>query len=640
MKKILITTAILALIGLTIAPAALAQTISYVGYNVAPTWNNRQTTFSVVQGQTLSVTVDATDNNNEALTYASVRLPSNASFDVNNHVLNFTPDYTQLGSFSVVLSVTDSHSTPVNKTFYVNVMSAGNSYVYRDAFGDSFDNAAPYFISTQSYYTINSGSSLTFTVRAADPDDNAVRFTASNLPSGASFNGSNGQFSWTPASGSRGVYGIQFYATDGRATSEPLAVTIVVDGGSSTRVVLDASGATLASYTAGIYSVYGTQSNSTRAPYFTTTPVTTVYPGQTYIYDANAVSPSGAQISYSLTAAPSGSYVNNQSGRVSWVVPTNVYNGQQFSFILVASNGSTSATQGFTLTVSGARTASSNIQYVYTQPKTTYVAAPVQQVATTPSFVETSAGKQNIQPIYSGNYAVYYPGETVVINTGRTIPTLPVISASYGTSYAANVYDTMGVNALHAFNLAVRAGEKGDMIIRWDTNRASKAEVVYGYVSHARTDAWNMILNYDFTTGEMETVSTKHEVSLGKLQIGRTYYLRIISRDNAQTDISREITFIPMATDQGPAVVQGEGAASAASTVGGFFTSNGFLGFVGLAVLALLGYVIYLGFAGGKTAGDSLVMPELQLYDTHDTNGHAPVSGNGHLANGHDTTHH
>ncbi len=641
MKKIFIAISTLVLATLTLAPVS-AQQIQYIGYNVSPVWdtaNNTTNNFSVVQGQTLNVIVGATDNNGDVLTYAAVRLPDNASFNGSTRVLTFSPSFNQLGSFPVLLSVTDNKSQPVTKTFYVNVMSGSTYYrpssLYPD---DYYVNDAPYFTATQSYYTVNSHEVLTFQVRATDPDSDPVRYAATGLPSGAVFNSVTGQFSWTPATGQRGVYSVVFSANDGRATSSPFTVTIVVDGGIIRSVINDVNGVNIATYTAGAYNVYGNSpSTSSIQPYFTTTPTTSVYPGQTFLYDARAVAANGGAVVYTSSLGQSGSFINASTGRVSWVVPSTARSGQQYQFILVATDASgRSATQGFTLTVAGFTTAAP-ATYTYAQPaqKSTIAAAPTFTAAVPVTYAAAV-------PTYSGNYAMYYPGETVLINTGRTIPTLPITAAAYGTNYAANIYDTMGQNALHAFNVAVRTSDKGDMIVSWDTNRQTKAEVVYGYTSHARSDAWNMILNYDFTTGEMNTISTKHEISLGKLQIGRTYYMRAISRDSSQTDISREIVFIPM--DAGQPVPQYEGAASALSTTGNFLTSGIFLGLLGLIVLALIVYVSYLSMLASRRNYELAAVPELHIDDHAADAAHGHVHdaahGNGGATNGNGVAHH
>lgn len=586
----------------------LAQSITYIGYNVAPLWDDIPAS-TVVQGNTLSLFVRAEDNNGDQLTYAAIRLPDNASFNPVTRVFSFTPKYDQVGTFPVVLSVTDGRSVPVSKTFYVTAITNVNRMVQTSYDPDNAINDEPYFSSTRSYYSVNSGQRLDFNVRAIDPEGSSVFYTANNLPTNASFDQERGLFVWTPTTAQRGVYTLQFYATDGFLTSAPLMVTIVVDGGQARRVVTDTrsyvtSGSNV--YSAGVYNIYGYNATTGIAgqPYFTTTAPTTVRAGASYIYDAMAFDPNNDQVRYQLVSSPSGAYINQNSGRISWVAPANSYNGQTYQFVVLADDGrSEPARQQFTVTVTGGTSSATSVYYPSATPAVKYVYrdVPTTQTVVAPAVTPTTLA-------YNTNY---YPTNTVVINAGRTVGTY-AMTASYG----ADVYGAMATNGLRSFNVAVRVAGNGEMIVSWDTNMAAKPEVVYGYASHPRSDAWNTILNYDFTTGQLDTASTKHEVSLGKLQIGRTYYLRAISRDGQQTDISREIVFIPMADAQsGISVKQYDGAASASATAGSLFGGMTMIVILALIAGALLLYGLYLMFLGNRKEA---TIPELHLHSDHD----------------------
>jgi hypothetical protein len=77
--------------------------------------------------------------------------------------------------------------------------------------------------------TIDETISYTFTVNAFDPDNPMdLVFSASNLPSGASFDPGTRTFTWTPARGQSGVYsGINFKVSDGTYTdSEDITITV------------------------------------------------------------------------------------------------------------------------------------------------------------------------------------------------------------------------------------------------------------------------------------------------------------------------------------------------------------------------------------------------------------------------------
>jgi hypothetical protein len=68
--------------------------------------------------------------------------------------------------------------------------------------------------------SVDEGTLLTFTVTATDPDGDSLTFSASNVPTGASFNPSSRVFSWTPAFGAAGDYNVQFSVTDNGTPAE------------------------------------------------------------------------------------------------------------------------------------------------------------------------------------------------------------------------------------------------------------------------------------------------------------------------------------------------------------------------------------------------------------------------------------
>jgi len=76
--------------------------------------------------------------------------------------------------------------------------------------------------------TVNEGELLTFTISATDPDGDPLTFSASNLPSGATFDPATGTFSWTPDDGQAGSYpNVHFEVTDETLSdSEDITVTV------------------------------------------------------------------------------------------------------------------------------------------------------------------------------------------------------------------------------------------------------------------------------------------------------------------------------------------------------------------------------------------------------------------------------
>jgi hypothetical protein len=63
--------------------------------------------------------------------------------------------------------------------------------------------------------SVDENRALTFGVSATDPDGDALTYSASGLPAGASFDPATQQFSWTPSYTQAGTYTVTFTASDG-----------------------------------------------------------------------------------------------------------------------------------------------------------------------------------------------------------------------------------------------------------------------------------------------------------------------------------------------------------------------------------------------------------------------------------------
>ena len=84
--------------------------------------------------------------------------------------------------------------------------------------------------------SVDEEDTLAFTLSASDADSNSLTYSASGLPSGASFNTASGAFSWTPADGQAGTYVVIFEVTDGYL-SDSKALTITVNDANHAPVI-------------------------------------------------------------------------------------------------------------------------------------------------------------------------------------------------------------------------------------------------------------------------------------------------------------------------------------------------------------------------------------------------------------------
>jgi hypothetical protein len=75
--------------------------------------------------------------------------------------------------------------------------------------------------------SVTAGASLNFSLSASDSDGDSLNYSATGLPSGASFNEATGTFSWTPGNTQTGSYNLTFSVSDGNL-SDVKAVSINV----------------------------------------------------------------------------------------------------------------------------------------------------------------------------------------------------------------------------------------------------------------------------------------------------------------------------------------------------------------------------------------------------------------------------
>jgi Tol biopolymer transport system component len=174
---------------------------------------------TVNEGATLAFTVTAAGANCDNLSYSASNLPSGASFNPLTHVFSWTPSYTQAGSYTNVEFDVLDDGTPVASTTESITITVNNV------------NRAP-VISSIGNKSVDQGHALSFTVSATDPDGDALTYSASNLPAGATFNSGTHVFSWTPTSTQVGTYSnVGFTVTDNGtpAASTTQSITITVN---------------------------------------------------------------------------------------------------------------------------------------------------------------------------------------------------------------------------------------------------------------------------------------------------------------------------------------------------------------------------------------------------------------------------
>lgn len=161
---------------------------------------------SVAENQLLSFGISATDADGNPITYSATGLPSGAS--LTGQAFKWTPSYSQAGSYQVTFVASDGQAQD-SETITITVTNV-NRPPLLTAIGDkSVEVAKP----------------LGFTVSATDPDGDKLSYSASPLPSGATFTGQT--FAWTPGANQVGSYMITFTASDGALTDAKTATITV-----------------------------------------------------------------------------------------------------------------------------------------------------------------------------------------------------------------------------------------------------------------------------------------------------------------------------------------------------------------------------------------------------------------------------
>jgi hypothetical protein len=96
-------------------------------------------------------------------------------------------------------------------------------------------NRAP-VLATIGAKSVVEGSALSFVISATDADGGTLTYSATGLPTGATFNATTRTFAWTPGTGTAGTYNVTFRVQDsgGLSDTEIVAVTVTASSGSST----------------------------------------------------------------------------------------------------------------------------------------------------------------------------------------------------------------------------------------------------------------------------------------------------------------------------------------------------------------------------------------------------------------------
>lgn len=151
----------------------------------------------------LSIILNASDSDGDALNYSATGLPNGSSLIGNT----FTWKPTSKSTNTITFRVSDGNLTDY-ETIKITV------------------DTVPVFDSI-SNKIVNEGFNLLFTVKAIDKDNDALSYSATGLPIGANINPKTGTFTWIPTYNQAGVYTVTFKVSDGVfTTSKTIKITV------------------------------------------------------------------------------------------------------------------------------------------------------------------------------------------------------------------------------------------------------------------------------------------------------------------------------------------------------------------------------------------------------------------------------
>jgi len=258
---------------------------------------------SINEGESLSFTVSGSDPDGDNLIYSASNLPQGASFNAGTRTFSWTPTYQQAGTYPNVHFAVRDGSLSDSEDITITVNNVSGPPVL-DPIGNK---------------SVNENTLLTFIVNATDPDGDALTYSASNLPQGASFDTATRTFSWTPTYQQAGIYNnVHFEVSDGTGTdSEDITITV---------------------------------NNVNRAPILNAIGNKSVNEGENLSFTVSGSDPDGDSLTYSASNLPQGASFDSTIKTFSWT-PTyqqaGIYNNVHFE----VSDGTATDSEDITITV-------------------------------------------------------------------------------------------------------------------------------------------------------------------------------------------------------------------------------------------------------------------------------------------------
>ncbi|MFM6643375.1 MAG: putative Ig domain-containing protein [Microcystis panniformis] len=144
---------------------------------------------------------DATDADNDNLTYSVINAPNGLVINQNTGVVTFTP--TVSGATEITLQVNDGKGGIATQVYTLSVLE------------EETDNYAPVIIS-EPILKASTSQNYVYDVNAIDPDKDILTYSLVNAPQGMSIDDLTGEILWNTAGKTVGNYNISVKVTDNR----------------------------------------------------------------------------------------------------------------------------------------------------------------------------------------------------------------------------------------------------------------------------------------------------------------------------------------------------------------------------------------------------------------------------------------
>ena len=252
---------------------------------------------TIAENTALSLNLQGSDPDVEdagKLKFEGENLPQGAILDPVSGTLNWTPSYTQAGSYQISVKVADTGGLSDEQTIPVEVTDVNR----------------PPQLQSVAVQTADEGTELSFSLIGTDEDtDNQLTYSISNLPEGASLDENSGRFSWTPDFDQAGSYTLEAKVSDGTAEN---ATTVTININDINRPPIIEGGGSV-----------------------------TVTAGETANLNFSGSDPDGDKLAFESNDLPAGASLNSENGNFSWT-PSDDQTGN-VTFTVTVTDGKASA---------------------------------------------------------------------------------------------------------------------------------------------------------------------------------------------------------------------------------------------------------------------------------------------------------